>query len=41
MPVPPYDLSIVPDAMARGNALEGALYMPGHEMQYPDYSQGS
>ncbi len=41
MPVPPYVLSIVPDAMAQGNTLEGALYMPGHEMPDPDYSRGS
>jgi len=41
MPVPPYVLSIVPDAMVRGNAIEDTLYMSGDEMGDPDFTRGS
>lgn len=40
MSVPPYVLSIVPDAMIRGNAIEDTLYMSGEEMGDPDFTRG-
>ena len=40
MPVPPYVLSIVPDAMVRGNAVEHAFYMTGQDMGDSDFSRG-
>ncbi len=41
MPVPPYVLSIVPEAMVRGNAIEDTLYMPGEGMEDPDFTRGA